>query len=127
MTTPAGVYPFATQGGDSIPLDIIKPSGLLKKTSLASGSSSFVIPAGYSVGIFYCTEDAVVSFGADNTTLVEGTVSDETLFLPADAFVTSAFDAGTAYVRSISVNGILYLQLIEKWAGLGYNNQFTRA
>jgi len=127
MAAPAGVYPFATQDGKAIPLDIINPSALLKRLYTANASSAFTIPAGYSVGVFYSSQGAVVSFGVDKTNLADNVLADSTLFIPSDVLVTAAFNPGAAYVASASgIAGVLYIQFIQKWSGLALNTQYQR-
>lgn len=126
MSTPVGVYPFSTQDGKAIPLDIVNPAGLIFKSFVAGSGASFTIPAGKTVGVFFCNADAIISFGADMVSMAENTVHSKALLVPANTTLTTAFEAGTAYVRGISGSGIMYLQLIEKWAGLGLPTQYVR-
>lgn len=126
MATPKGIYPFATQDGQAIPLDIISPAGLIRKSFISAASSVVVLPEGYSVGVFYSSTDVLVSFGADHVTLADGAVSTDTMLVPAGTLVTAAFNSGNAYVKGLASSGDLYIQLIEKWAGLALNTQYVR-
>lgn len=120
------LYPFATQDGQAIPLDIINPAGLVFQDFILGASTEFTIPAGYEVGTFFATKDCIVSFGADLVSFDANTMHTNTLLLPAGVVVTAAFIAGPAYVRGIAEVGTVYMQLIEKWAGLGLPQQFVR-
>jgi hypothetical protein len=120
------VYPFATQDGKAIPLDIINPKGVIP-VAFTQVVKAFVIPDGYEVGALYSTEDSLVRFG--NTipnALVDGTLYDNAVIVPSKAMVTSGITPGNVYVKGLSASGVLYIQLIEKWAGLGLQMQYGR-
>jgi len=125
-TVPSEVYPFATQDGKAIPLDIIKPSGIITKT-FTLAAASFTIPAGYKVGTFLATVGCLVRFGATlPNPLVDATLYEDTLLVPNDTIVTSSILSTTVYVKGLAESGTLYVQLIEKWIGLALDKQFTR-
>lgn len=126
MTTPAGVYPFATQDGKAIPLDIIKPISIITKTFVSGSDSSLVIPSGAVVGTITATKDCILRFGFAVGSLVDGAELSDSVFLPENATITLALTVGTAYVRGIANSGSIYIQLIEKWAGLALNAQYQR-
>lgn len=127
MTTPAGIYPFATQDGKAIPLDIIKPEGILLQTFGVGSSSSFTLPEGSLVGTFTATSACLVRFGTDLPgSLAADTLYAETLLIPAETTVTCALTAGLVYVIGLVEEGTIYVQLIKKWAGLALDRQYLR-
>lgn len=126
MTTPAGVYPFSTMDGKPIPLDIIKPTGLIPKSFTAVGDSSFVVPSDAVVGVFISNQACLIRFGATVGAPVDATEIPNTILIPADMAVTVALTAGTCYVRGLTASGTVYLQLMEKWAALALPTQFTK-
>jgi hypothetical protein len=125
MATPNTLYPFATQDGKAIPLDIIKSSGLMLRTFGVS-AASFTIPAGVAVAALIASNPCVLRFG---TTLPDNLVEDElysdTILIPKDMVVTASVVPGTAYVKGLTSTGKLYLQFFEKWAGLALDRQFS--
>lgn len=126
MTTPAGVYPFATQDGKAIPLDVIKPTGVIPKSFTSSADSLLTIPADAVVGTFTTTKACIVKFGSVISSLADGVEILNAILVPADSTVTVALTPGPAYIRGLSESGTVYLQLIEKWVGLALNTQYSR-
>jgi hypothetical protein len=120
------VYPFSTQDGKAIPLDIINPAGVIYQVFTNTASSLITIPGNYTVGTFKADADSIISFGADLGALVANTLHANTIFLPANVIVTSVIVPGSAYVRGLTASGTVYLQLIQKWAGLSLTTQLVR-
>jgi len=126
MTAPANVYPFSTADGKAIPLDIIRPMGLIIKT-FTIASASFTIPTDAVVGVLYSTSPCVVRFGTDiSLPVTDGAEIADAVLVPAEMAVTVALTAGTAYVHGLIESGTLYIQLIEQWAGLALSKQYSR-
>jgi hypothetical protein len=127
MTTPRGVYPFATQDGQAIPLDIIAPRSLMYQNFVSTGNgTAIVIPTASEVGTVFSTKDAILRFTDDLSILAADAEIPNALFIPANTIVTVALTPGTAYVLGIAEAGRLYLQVIDKWAGLGLPTQYVR-
>lgn len=126
MGTPAGVYPFSTQDGKAIPLDIIKPTGVLRKTFTSAGDDMLVVPDGTEVATIHADADCVVGFDGSVGVLVDGVVLPNSLYVPAGSIITVALDSGPIAVRGISGSGTLTLQTIDKWAGLALSLQYNR-
>ena len=123
MTTPIDAYPFATQDGKAIPLDILRPSGLYR---LATGSL-ITLPEGSEVAAIHAIGgSALLGFGGSiPPELVLETYYPQALFVPAE---------GTVIVRvpdlvvsvSASAATTVYVQLIAKWAGLALPAQYAK-
>jgi hypothetical protein len=126
MGIPSEIYPFSTQDGKAIPLDIIKPAFLIKK-SFSTTSSSFTIAEGMRVATVMATAGCLLRFEEDIPVLVDGIAYASTALIPPNTIVTIALKSGLAYVQSLtSEAGTLYIQVIEKWAGLALDNQYIR-
>jgi hypothetical protein len=120
------VYPFSTADGQAIPLDIIKSSGLVKKDFTALSTGSFTLVAG-EVGVLLASAPCLVRFGTTiPEVLLDGTLYSDMYLVPRDTVITVSLTAGIIYVRGIEEDGTLYLQLIEKWAGLALAKQYSR-
>lgn len=120
------IYPFATQDGKAIPLDIIKSAGLLTKAYTTS-VSTFTVPEGKQVGVFLASSACLVRPTTELPgALLDGTTYEDALLIPSDVAVASVVMPGTYYIKGLSVAGTLYLQFIEKWAGLALDKQFQR-
>lgn len=125
MSAPKDLYPFATQDGKAIPLDIIRADGLIFIDYTLAGEL-LTIPAGKEVGTVYASTDAILTFGANTAVPAANVPMPASLFIPAKTILTVALLPGSAYVKAMSTNGKLVVQLIEKWAGLGLTTQFAR-
>lgn len=126
MTAPSEAYPFSTQDGKAIPLDIIKPAYLLIK-NFSIVSSSLTITEDMRVATLFSSVSCLFRFEVDIPVIVDGTAYSRMILVPANTILTVALVTGTAYVKSLSGdNGTLYLQVIEKWAGLALDRQYSR-
>lgn len=125
-TPPVGIYPFATQDGKAIPLDIIKPKGIIFQSFTAGASAQITIPADATVGVIFSDKACAIGFGVDVPALVANTYYPTTALIPVGSIVTLALTPGTAYVRGLTDSGNIWIQLIEKWAGLALNTQYGR-
>lgn len=124
---PSDNYPFATKDGKVIPLDIIKPQGVIFHSFTLGAFSEVTIPAGKStVAILYATEACFISFGSNPASFLEDAYHDKVLFIPRGHVVATTVEVGNIYVKGFSTNGILNIQFIEKWAGLSLDMSFTK-
>ena len=121
------VYPFATQDGQAIPLDILRPSGLVLIAFTDSASVELEVPDDQSVAIFIATSTCAIQFGSVlPAPLVGSTLYPDTLLVPAGQAVASVLSPGLCSVLGLSSDGQLFVQFIEKWAGLALDRQYTR-
>jgi hypothetical protein len=127
MTTPTGVYPFATQDGKAIPLDIIKGTATIILPFTAGGIVASTIPPGSIVGVFMTDKACLVQFGTSLAIpLVENDLIYDSVFVPERGIVTVALTPGPIRLVGMSGPGTLVIQLIEKWAALALPTQFVR-
>lgn len=125
---PVDNYPFATKDGKVIPLDIIRPKGLIMQDFSASTGENITIPVGSEIAILIATEDCIF-FEASATSanpIVSGTYYTKALFVPKGIAVTVTIVAGTAKVLGQGVAGKLSIQVVEKWAGLALDVQYYK-
>lgn len=117
------LYPFATQDGKAIPLDIIKPAFLY----MCNVASTVVVPTKYQVvAIHAINVDALVRFGEDLVIpLTSGVYYENTVYIPKNGVVMVALPDNTLHIYP-SNTGIVYVQGMEKWAGLGLQKQLER-
>ena len=117
-------YPLTTQDGTAIPLDIIRPLGLIYQTVSSSGWTTMTIPAGMELAMFKASEDCYVDLtGTVAVAPVAGTHYPSMLFVPRGFIVSSTVAPGTIKVRSVSVAGQIFIQGIQKWAALSLPRQ----
>ena len=128
MTTPSDLYPLSTIDGKEVPLEVIKPIGIMIASFSSSPSSPVAIPdASKLIGIS-STEDCFVLFA--NATIsvpANNTYVSGVLFVPADTIITVIPSAAYySVVSASSNNGTLTLQFLETWHGLALPTQFVR-
>lgn len=122
MTTLKEVYPFATSDGKAIPLDIIYPSALVKLTN----GQSFTLAAGYEVAAIHAFgAEAILSFNGALGSVNTATLYEDTVFIPPNGLAIVRLPSATVHVIT-GTGGVVYIQLIEKWAGLALPSQFNR-
>lgn len=127
INVPSDNYPFATKDGRVIPLDIIKPQGVIFASFNPTAFSPVTIPASKStVAILFATEACFISFGVDPATFAEGIYHDSVLFVPRGHAVASTVESGEIYIKGFASAGVVNIQFIEKWAGLSLDLSFTK-
>lgn len=120
------VYPFSTQDGKAIPLDIIRPSGLLYRNFNASSEIDLIIPTGYPIAAVIANEVCLIKFNGSIGIFDENIVYTDLLLIPANTITIVSITPGTGAIKGIINSGTAYFQLIEKWAGLALDKQFIR-
>ena len=123
------LYPFATEDSKVIPLDVIRPLALVKKSFPAVGTSALTIPADWKIATFFSAAGCIIQFAAvalpnppvDNTSYVDA------LLIPPGCVVTSTVLPGNATVIPLtSLAGYVIAQHIQKWSGLALARQVSK-
>jgi len=123
---PSQVYPFATQDGKPIPLDIIRPAGLIKIDFGNISNVNFTLADTYTEGIILATAACIVRQGSTIPSIADGTFYQDMFLVYTNTLITVSLLAGPIYVKGLTDSGTLYLQLVEKWAGLALPKQYIR-
>jgi len=132
MTDISGRYPLSTTDGQFIPLDTVRPYGIVKKSFVsASGSSAISIPVDIRIVSAYASEDCFLKFAASGATIsapTDGVNMLDTLFIPATSLIvfTPPVDKPSVAVIGDSASGTLILSFLETWNGLSTQAQITR-
>lgn len=119
-------YPLSTPDGISIPLDVIKPHSFIRKATALSVSGSISIPDVVEIISFAATEDCYICFGGIATIASDGVLQPNVVFVQKGTRVTVAPTANNFTVLALDTAGYLYCQLIDKWAGLALQTQYTK-
>lgn len=119
-----GLYPFGTNNGEAIPLDVVCPRGiLLIEFEDGISSDSFLIPediyaltvmANQPCSVQFAEADAVAS------RVTSGSFKEDALFVVPDIHMVVA---PPAFKRSIAVvgedaSGTVVFQFLRKWSGM---------
>jgi len=121
-------YPLSTADGQSIPLEVVKPLGVLRMPFTAASFNSQTLAETYLDKIFVvsASEDCYLSFASSASALVDNSVVPESLYIPAGlsiAFVSNSLHLSTI---GVSTSGVLHVQIIDTWAGLVLEAQVSR-
>jgi hypothetical protein len=122
------LYPFSTEKGEAIPLDVVRPLGVVVASLSANAAATLNIPSSYAEVSIRSTIDAMVDFTGTATYPLVGPYSSA-LLLHKDVVHTVQLPS-TGNVRIVPVNageaGKVLINSIQKWAGIGLNRQLTR-
>jgi len=127
-----GRYPLATADGQSIPLDIVRPHGILSKTFItASGTAALTCPAAVDMMEVISSEDCLIQFAssaASASALVDGTLKVSAVYIPADVIkiITPPIGMKSFSIIGITNAGIAVIQFLESWSGMSLASQSTR-
>jgi hypothetical protein len=129
---PSDVYPFATQDGKPIPLDILGAKGVLIQDFVVGATAPMTIPDSKEVGIAYANEDCflILDDGVEPVVAITGitnnTLQENAFFIPANHAVAIRLVAGEARVIALDSAGRLVIQFIERWSGLDLDISYER-
>jgi len=112
-------YPLSTLNGQYIPLDVIRPSGLIKASYLsASATAAAALPAGAELLLVRSTTDCFIKFANSSATKPTSTVIADTLYLRrGEIQVISPMNLFYSVIGD-TVNGDLFIQILETWMTL---------
>jgi hypothetical protein len=111
-------YPLSTQGEQAIPLEVVSPKALVKWSMTKGVAQTIVIPPGI-VAWAYATCDTILRMDAVAlpNILVNGTIYDNTMIIPAGSLVTIRITPGPGHIVSLQ-DGILFINVIVQWGAL---------
>lgn len=125
MPTPVELYPFSTQDGKNIPLDIVKPLGTIL-FSMTTSFAACVLPAKYNLSALFSTVAVYIDLtGTAVSAPVSGVDNIGWLYLPANTVLIAELPTITAKIRAVSASGDLYITALQKYAALGLPRQFN--
>ena len=122
------LYPFTTEDAKAIPLDIIRPLALIKKSFVGAGQTAIAIPVGWKVAAFYSPTGCMIQFAASVLPgpPLDNTVYTDTLFVPPSCLVTATVLEGAGVIVSLNgAAGYVIMQQIQKWSGLALKRQVS--
>lgn len=129
MAEPVSLYPLATQDAQSIPLDIIKPTSLMKR-SITTSAASMTLSAAFRFSVFMSSVDCWIDSLNDGTAVpADGVEKVGWIFVPKDCLVTAEIIPGPMRAFSAdldSVSGRLIIQGFVRWDALSLPVQYSR-
>lgn len=122
---PKDSYPFSTQDGRAIPLDTARIRWVAGIVLTDSSVKAFTFDEFDPVILFHCLEPVIAVPAAQSSLpLADGNKYDKGFYIPAGFLATLTVETGTYEFRTLSGTAILYMQSVEKWAGLSTQNNF---
>lgn len=120
------LYPLSTENSDAIPLDVIRPTGIIR-LALSAPTTDLVIPEEVKIAAFYSKLGCFIHFGLlMPNPPISNTYYPDALFIPPGVIITSVIPSVNAKVVPLSADGELIIQGIYKWAGVGLDRQVNR-
>lgn len=122
------LYPFSTEDGNAIPLDIVRPMWLLVNALPAAAVTVVTIAADVVNASVFASINCFIDFsGAGPYAGLPYEMTDG-LFLPANTLLTVALPrTGAVNVVPLQPDaGFIVLQQVTKWAGIGLARQIVR-
>ena len=115
MTAPSQLYPFSSQDGKAIPVEIAEPLALVKYTLVANTKKDVTVPAGWVVGWLYSDVDIIFSHSDVDlpTSLVDGTSYANATFIPKRRPYMIKWTPGDSSILPLA-SGSVYLMKIEQ-------------
>jgi hypothetical protein len=127
MSAPKQLYPYTSQDGSAIPIEIAQPLAMVRYSLVANTKKDIIIPEGWVVGWIYSDVDLVFSHNDTDLPypLVDGTVYSEATFLPKRKPYSIKWVPGDGSILPLGT-GTVYLMKIEQWAALVQSRQTTQ-
>lgn len=116
------IYPYSTQNGIPIPLEIIKPLGVVTG-AFTSGFSALTLPASCALCSILASEDMIIDFTNSMTTVVAGTFYTNVLYAPKGIIVIASIPTGTVKIKGLTLGGSFVIQALQKWSALSLPRQ----
>jgi len=120
------LYPFSTVDGVPIPLDIIRPLGVLRiSIPINTGSDLLALGVVTPILVLRSTVNCFVRFGTI-ATIPSTTMIGDSVYIPANETLVVAPGLTDISVIGENLVGVLDVQLLEQWAGLGKELPYRR-
>ena len=126
MADPNARYPLATADGVPVPNETIRPRGFYRIAVSGTASTLLTLTGNYKTVTLCSTVDCIIRFGATASVPADRTLLSDAMFLPKNVVVTVSPGTMSISAIAISTSGSLYVTVIESWAGLGLEYQFSR-
>lgn len=132
MTDIAGRYPLSTGDSQAVPLEIIRPEGLIMlQFSKNSPSTPVTLSDSYDCFSLHSDVQCMIQFAASNASAAvpaNGVFVAGALCVPAQTVLIMSPPIGKRSISVISTKdpGTLIIQAIQTWSGLSLKNQLVR-
>jgi hypothetical protein len=121
------LYPLVSQGGQAIPLEIVKPISMMQWTMMAGAAQEITIPAEAKTAWFYSSVNCVICFGSGAgvpSTLIDDTEYPNAIFIPAGHPINIEVTPGVATLLGFT-SGVAFMNFMVQWAALSQARQTT--
>lgn len=128
---PEDTYPYSTENGSAVPLDVIKAKSLMI-LDVSTTPTTIQIPRGSRVATICSDTDCVIqltdrpSQTLQPSTATHNTFIDDALMIHKDHILSVVVEEGDAHVVSLEGSGTMYIQLVEQWASISMDSEYER-
>lgn len=126
MATPVNLYPLSTVDGKHVPLDVIKPIGLVTINFGSTVDGTGTITSTGSLVVLRSSADCFIKFDTSVAKPANESYASGLLFLEAGEVMTVAPLGTSISVIGLTNSGTLFVQEIHAWAALNNPNRFNR-
>ena len=133
MTDVAGRYPLSSADGQAIPLDIIRPEGLIMvEFTEFAGSTGVKLSESTDCFMLKSDRECLIRFSTSGATVasipVAGTEALDYLFVPANylAMISPPIGKRFASIIGLTTSGTCIIQYLQSWSGLRSKSQNNR-
>lgn len=127
-------YPLSTADGQAIPLEVVRPIGVVKKSFVTgSGTAAITIPEECNLIEVFATQNCILQFAASAASasaLSDGVQKTSAFYLQANAlktrFVSPPIGMNSVSIIGDTSDGSIVLQYLKSWTGLSTAAQPTR-
>ncbi len=119
------LYPFSTQNGSAIPLEIVQPTGFLRLNLTGGTVKESEIPEGFEYCWVYSSEDDVVLKMGGSVLpdpIVEDTLYSDAVLIPAGIPIAIKTTPGDISLLS-DINTVVSFSFFLQWAALVQSKQ----
>lgn len=121
------LYPFSSDKGVPIPMEIVRPKNLVMFPFIAGTEGAILIPVGYNICWVFATTPCILRCNNNNNVLpaalVGGTSYADTMFIPASIPTLVQLTEGFGRLLGLEEDGKLYINNVQQWAGIALSKQ----
>lgn len=119
-------YPLSTIDGNSIPLDVMKPVGVQFLSFTVASTSPIQLPPNTQVIAVRTTTECLIKYANAAAVIpaYDGTLVEDSQYLNSSEIQFIVPPSLYLSVIGMGGSGLLTIQILETWTGLGTETQF---
>lgn len=124
----ANRYPLSSPEGQAIPLDVVKPLGVIRLPFTSASYNSQVLSSAYQDKLLMLSSsaDCYLDSNAVAVPIVDNIVSANNVHVPAGTLVIVVINSVHLNVIGVSASGSLHVQILDTWSKVAIEAQISR-